>query len=182
MDELVGAAHGDFAKVKALLAAFPALVNANATWNETALGAAAQVGRQDIAELLLAAGAPLDICAASMLGMADRVLAFLDADPVQAQAVGAHGIPVLYYAAIRGHTDIAELLLGHGADVNSGEGTSTALHGAAAFRQPDMVQRLLDHRANVSALDYEGRTPLRQAIENGCDEIADLLRQHGGRE
>nr|MBI2904198.1 ankyrin repeat domain-containing protein [Chloroflexota bacterium] len=117
IDDFVGNAHGNFARVKELLDQYPSLVNANASWNETALAAAAQTGQKPIAELLLAAGAPMDICAAAMLGLTERVREFLHADPEAAHATGAHGIPVLYHAANRGNKDVAELLLAHDSDV-----------------------------------------------------------------
>ncbi len=182
IDEFVGVAHGDFDRVTALLAEYPALVHARATWDETALGAAAQVGRADIAQYLLAAGAPLDICTAAMLGQSERVAAMLDAEPAQAGATGAHGIPVLYYPVIRGHEDIAALLLARGADVNAGAGGTTALHGAALFGQPEMARWLLARGAHVNARDYEGKTPLRVAVERDQAEVAAILREHGGEE
>jgi ankyrin repeat protein len=33
----------------------------------------------------------------------------------------------------------------------------------------------------VNARDWEGRTPLYYAILNECTEIAELLKQHGGK-
>ena len=44
---------------------------ADAEWarfNETAIQAATQTGQRDIAEYLISQGAPVDICAAAMLG------------------------------------------------------------------------------------------------------------------
>ena len=48
IDEFVGVAHGYFARVKAMLAEHPALLNARASFDETALGSAAQMGRRDM--------------------------------------------------------------------------------------------------------------------------------------
>ncbi len=182
IDEFVGASHGDLAKLEALLAQDRALINARARWNETALGAAAHTGQREIAEFLLAHGAPLDICTAAMLGMTDRVEEFLMSDHTLAHAKGAHGISVLFHAAIRGQTGVAELLLAHGADVNAGEGGNTALHGAARFGQLPMADWLLAHGARVNALDHERKTPLRLAVETGQSAVADLLRRRGGTE
>jgi hypothetical protein len=73
VEEFVGKAHGDLARVKELLTQEPRLVNAAWDWGngdwETALGAAAHMGRRDIAETLFAHGARLDIFAAAMLGV-----------------------------------------------------------------------------------------------------------------
>jgi len=75
----VGNAHGDLEAVRAALVAEPRLANAAWDWGggdwETALGAAAHMGRRDIAELLLEHGARLDIFAAAMLGDVDVVRA-----------------------------------------------------------------------------------------------------------
>ena len=180
IDEFVGASHGDLDRVKELLAQHPDLLPASARWDETPLGAAAHAGAEAVAKFLLAAGAPLDICAAAMLGMTDRVRAMLEADPRQAHATGAHGISALYHAAIRGRIDIAELLLAGGADVNVGQGSNAPLHGAAAFGQKAMVEWLLARGAHVNAPDYNRKTPLRLALDNGHHEVAGILRRHGG--
>jgi ankyrin repeat protein len=180
IDEFVGAAHGDFDRVKELLARHPELAGARAQWGESAIEAAAQTGRVDIAELLLAHGAPLDICTAAMLGRQDEVAAFLRADPGAAHATGAHGIPVLYFPVIRGHRAIAELLLAHGADVKAGAGGNTPLHGAAWFDQPALAEWLIAQGAEVNARDYEGQTPLGRALQSGHGAVADVLRRHGG--
>ncbi len=182
IDEFVGVSHGNFARVKELLEQYPALVHAQATWGETPLGAAAQTGQREIAEYLLSRGAALDICTAAMLGMTDQVAAMLQADPGQAHALGAHDIPVIYYPTLHSYKEIAELLLAHGADINAGEGKETALHGAAGFGQTAMAEWLLEHGAQVNPKDFNGKTPLRVAMDNGHKDIGYLLWQHGGAE
>jgi len=182
IDEFVGVSHGNFARVKELLEQYPALVHAQATWGETPLGAAAQTGQREIAEYLLSRGAALDICTAAMLGMTDQVAAMLQADPGQAHALGAHDIPVIYYPTLHSYKEIAELLLAHGADINAGEGKETALHGAAGFGQTAMAEWLLEHGAQVNPKDFNGKTPLRVAMDNGHKDIGYLLWQHGGSE
>jgi ankyrin repeat protein len=179
VEQFVIAAHGNFAKAKEMLEANPALLNVR--WpktNETALEAAAHVGSSEIAKYLLSKGAPLDICTAAMLGMADRVKAFLQTDPSLAKSKGAHGIPVMFFAALSGQTKIAELLVAHEAT----EGFTSALQGAVRFGHKDMVQWLLSRGADVHVQDFEGKRPLRVAIEKGHNEIAELIRKHGGIE
>jgi len=78
--EFVEAAHGDLAKVQKMLADRPELLNMP-NGNETALGAACQMRRIDIIEFLLTEGAEMNISAACVLGLTDKVEAFLAADP-----------------------------------------------------------------------------------------------------
>lgn len=60
VEECVGSAHGDLARVRDLVERHPALVNARAPWNETPIEAATQLGRKDIIDYLLSKGARLD--------------------------------------------------------------------------------------------------------------------------
>lgn len=177
IDEFVGSAHGDVERVRELLAQYPELYDATAAWGETALGAAAHSGQREIAEILLAAGAPLDLCAAAMLGRIEEVATMLDLDPAQARATGAHGIPILSHATIGGQREIAELLVARGADPNAGAGGSPPLHGAVRSGDAGLVRWLLDRGADAGALDHEGKTALRRAEEAGDAAIAALLRE-----
>jgi hypothetical protein len=105
-DELVqpfvSNAHGDLDKVRELLTQEPALVNAAWDWGggdwETGLGAAAHMGRRDIALFLLDRGARLDLFAAAMLGYTDVVRAALAERPELVDTRGPHGIPLIVHA------------------------------------------------------------------------------------
>jgi len=176
VNEFVGAAHANFERVQALLAEYPELLNMRAEWGEGAIEAASQTGNILIAEFLLAHGAPLDICTAAMLGMNEKVREMLDANPDLNQAVGAHGIPLMYFPIIRGHKEIAELLLARGACVNGLEGVSTPLHGAISFGQADLARWLVQHGADLNSLDFENKSPLQRAEEKGLSETVELLR------
>lgn len=106
VQEFVGKAHGDINRVKELLEQQPALVNACWDWGagdwETGLGAAAHMGRADIANYLLERGARMDIFAAAMLGQLEVVKAILAADPAARTAPGPHGIPLSAHAKAGG--------------------------------------------------------------------------------
>jgi hypothetical protein len=102
----VANAHGDFDAVQALLVEEPRLVNAAWDWGggdwETALGAAAHMGRRQIALFLLEHGARLDLFAAAMLGYFDIVSAMLSDFPEMHDAKGPHGIPLVEHARAGG--------------------------------------------------------------------------------
>ena len=116
--EFVLMAHGDLGVVKQLLEREPAIVNAAWDWGggdwETALGAAAHVGRRDIAEHLLEHGARMDVFAAAMLGETAIVRAMLDAHPDLRNARGPHGISLVAHAEAGGEQahEVLELLQG----------------------------------------------------------------------
>jgi len=102
----VASAHGDLDVVRSLLEEEPALVNAAWDWGggdwETGLGAAAHMGRRQIALYLLEHGARLDLFAAAMLGYFEVVTAILSDFPEMREALGPHGIPLVEHARVGG--------------------------------------------------------------------------------
>ena len=111
----VANAHGDLEYVREALEQEPSLVNAAWDWGggdwETALGAAAHMGRRQIALLLLEHGARLDLFAAAMLGYFDIVSAVLADFPDMHDAKGPHGIPLVEHARAGGEDSRAVLEL-----------------------------------------------------------------------
>jgi hypothetical protein len=121
VQSFVSNAHGDLDAVRELLEREPALVNAAWDWGggdwETGLGAAAHMGRRDIALFLLDHGARVDVFAAAMLGETAVVRAMLTAWPALRDARGPHGIPLLDHAKAGGEraravVDLLEAPLG----------------------------------------------------------------------
>ena len=106
VEEFVRVAHSDLGRTRKLLEQESGLVNATWDWGggdfETALGAAAHMGRKDIANYLLENGARLDLFAAAMLGKLDIVRAALNAYPDAINVPGPHGIPLLEHAKFGG--------------------------------------------------------------------------------
>jgi hypothetical protein len=123
VEAFVGNAHGDFDAVRALLAEEPRLVNAAWDWGggdwETGLGAAAHMGRRQIALLLLEHGARLDLFAAAMLGYFDIVSAVLADFPAMREATGPHGIPLVEHARAGGEDARAVLQLLEATEVSA---------------------------------------------------------------
>ncbi|MFD0711765.1 ankyrin repeat domain-containing protein [Paenibacillus sp. GCM10027626] len=113
VQEFVGNAHGDLERIKQLLDQEPGLVNASWDWGngdwETALGAAAHMGRKDIASFLLSKGARIDLFAAAMLGKIDIVRAVLTDNPDLKHSLGPHGIPLINHAEAGGDDSIQVL-------------------------------------------------------------------------
>src|SRR5574338_509362 len=106
VQDFVGKSHADLEGVKSLLEQEPGLVNSAWDWGggdwETGLGAAAHMGRRDIALYLLENGARLDLFAAAMLGNLTIVMATLEAYPGAIDMPGPHGIPLVAHARAGG--------------------------------------------------------------------------------
>ncbi|WP_397327126.1 ankyrin repeat domain-containing protein [Paenibacillus oceani] len=98
----VGQAHGDFQKVQQLLEQEPGLLNASWDWGngdwETALGAAAHMGRKDIANYLLGKGARIDLFTAAMLDKVEIVKAIVSDNLALKDSLGPHQIPLINHA------------------------------------------------------------------------------------
>ena len=123
VEAFVANAHGDIDAVRELLVEEPRLVNAAWDWGggdwETGLGAAAHMGRRQIALLLLEHGARLDLFAAAMLGYFDIVSAVLADFPAMRDATGPHGIPLVEHARAGGEDARAVLELLEATEVPS---------------------------------------------------------------
>ena len=111
--QFVIAGHGKLDKVKEMLAAQPALINATWDWGggdfETALGGASHMGRPDIARFLLDNNARMDLFAAAMLGRLDIIKAAAAAFPNILRVPGPHKIPLMAHAE-KGGADAAAVV------------------------------------------------------------------------
>ena len=178
--EFVIAGHGNLEKVRQMLAENPELLNVSYRWNEndteTAVQAAAQVGSAIVAQFLLKQGAPLEICTAAMLGMQDEVVRRLNEDPRNANATGAHGIPLLPHAVWSENLRLVQLVFERGAK----SGATLALHNAVSRGNYEIVEWLLDNAGpDVKAKNFQGKTALTVSSERSNDRIVALLKRHG---
>ncbi|XP_063908779.1 ankyrin repeat domain-containing protein 17 isoform X5 [Zophobas morio] len=83
----------------------------------------------------------------------------------------------LTLACCGGFTEVADILLKGGADIELG--ASTPLMEAAQEGHLDLVKFLLENDANVHAQTQTGDTALTYACENGHTDVADYLLQYG---
>jgi ankyrin repeat protein len=93
-----------------------------------------------------------------------------------------YGRTILYYAIVKGFTDIANELCLANTNVNNQDKTGkTPLHFVAIHYQPEIAKMLLLHGADVNLRDTNGNTPISDAVFNskGNTDIIVLLKQHG---
>ena len=98
----------------------------------------------------------------AMRGDVNRVQQLIDigAD-INARQGGGYNWTPLHWAASSGYSDVVELLLRHGAQVDDQEDRGlTALHLAADNGYSKVVALLLQYNASVDVQDCRGQTPL----------------------
>jgi ankyrin repeat protein len=93
----------------------------------------------------------------------------------------------LHAASVKGHLEVASLLLENGADPNSRDDLGRApLHrlshgGPLVMAQSslDVARLLINSGADVSVIDDEGETPLHAAARSGYRDVVELLLKSG---
>ncbi|HUD70937.1 MAG TPA: ankyrin repeat domain-containing protein [Dongiaceae bacterium] len=186
--EIFGAIRtGDAAKVGELLRAEPALASARNERGDSALLAAAYLGRRDIMDSLIAAGAEPTLWEAVTIGLKERVVEILRREPSLIGEYSHDGWTALHLAAFFGHRDLAAFLIERGADVNARSKSetfaqaNTPLHAAAANKQTEVARLLVERGADVNARDGSGFTPLALAANSRADLLMLMLLENGAR-
>lgn len=90
--------------------------------------------------------------------------------------VDAQGRTALYLAVLKGHLESATEILSRGANPNIGPGNASPLTVAVSNTQADIVEALLNHKADANPDDG---LPLIMAADKGNTRIAELLLNHG---
>ncbi|ROL41770.1 Protein TANC1 [Anabarilius grahami] len=92
------------------------------------------------------------------------------------------GVAPIFNAVRHGHTQIAELFLQRGADVNCSDKHSRSLLMVAASEgHLETVNFLLSKGASMTAVDKEGLTPLGWACLKGQKKVVEFLVERGAQ-
>jgi len=144
--------------VNQLLDKNPELLNSFSSDGFTALGLASFFGHLTIVKLLLDKGANPNV---------------VSNNPFK--------VTPIHSACATSSFDIVELLIKHGADVNSKQTKGvTPLHSAAHNGQTKLSKLLIDNGAEINARMENGETPLFMANEKNFNETAELIIKNGG--
>ncbi len=151
-----------------------------------------EMGSLDLAQLLIAKGAPVN---AKLTGAARRPLGGGGAP------IAGRGATPFLRAAVTSDLPLMKLLLEHKADPKlATQNGATALHAAAGVRWSDTtmstaqavgfaveedsieaVKLLLDLGLDINAADNQGVTPMHGAASRGANQIVRLLFERGGK-
>jgi len=173
---------GDRARVRELLAQDPSLIERKSESGVSAVLLSVYYQKPEIAHDLVAAGARIEIFEAAALGDARRARELLQHDPGLANAFAVDGFQPLGLASFFRQPELVSLLLDAGAEVNSASRNSQRvmpLHSSVASHSLDITRVLLEHGADVNAVQQGGYTPLLEAAHAGELEILELLLQYG---
>ncbi|MCK9254637.1 MAG: ankyrin repeat domain-containing protein [Bacteroidales bacterium] len=93
------------------------------------------------------------------------------------------GVSALMFAAEQGHDSIVDFLIKNKADLNlsSFENGNTALHSAIKFNHIKIASNLIKAKADIDAIDFDGRTCVHYACIYGYYPILDLLLSNNAK-
>ncbi len=172
--------NNDVAALRALLLSRPDAANEPLTGGVSPLMMALYYQRKEIADLLLASGAQLDIFAVSCLGMIERIHAYAHHKPSLVNSYSVDGWTPLSFASFFGQRQAVWTLLTHDADVSAVSRSpqqNTALHATIAGKmnrhgnELPIAYLLISRGAPINAKDSGGNTPLHIAAVSGSEAL-----------
>ena len=185
----VAVAHGNLTVVRMLLSrGAGADRRAKDELGYMPLHVAASVGSTEIAEALLKSRCPVDgrasngrtpLYVAASAGLRPMVEWLLEQGADLEKTV-REGETLLMHAIAHRDVEAVSQLLAVGANPNPTM-PSKPLHRVAISGQAGMARLLLEHGADVDAVDGNGATPLQIALQHHQVEVGEILRKAGAR-
>ncbi len=124
-----------------------------------------ELGRDEFAPLLLAAGAEPNVCVLAGYGMLDKLRELLKQDPAQANDLRT-GLSPLGWSVYGNQSESARVLIEHGAVVSRPPYDVSAWGPAAHVANTTLARVLLEHGADPNCRNANGDTPMHAAIKS----------------
>lgn len=156
---------GAASRVQEIMASHPQLANKENREGLTPLGYAAHFGNAEAVRILLSHQADVN-------AVSHSIISFIPSNTaLHASLAGSRNM------------DVIKLLLSRQAQTNIYDSNGHTCMHTAAFHDDnlDIIRLLIEHGADVNAALDGGDTPLALAVQQGNDQVAELLRQHGAR-
>ncbi|KAK2561264.1 Ankyrin-1 [Acropora cervicornis] len=138
-------------------------------------------GFSDISLLLIDAGCKInlenrDVSTLLVFAVRENNAACLNTDDVNSSVQDLSGNTVLHRAIFKGFSDISEMLIKGGCNVNLRNNSgATPLHCSVIEKRAAIVSVLLATHADANIQDLSGNTPLHLSVSKGFSEISQLL-------
>ncbi|MDA1191103.1 MAG: sigma-70 family RNA polymerase sigma factor [Candidatus Poribacteria bacterium] len=186
IDIWLAATLGDTDAIAARLDADPDAVNATDDEGAVPLFHAAHNLHRDAIRLLVARGAnPNAVCPDGQTPLSTAILHSWDegGDEAVRLLLDAGAEPDFNDCCSLGMTDrVRERLEADATLAHPGSEGWTPLHEAARWGHSEVVELLIQHGADVNAVDEYSGAPLKVALHHSHEAVADILRQHGAGE
>lgn len=149
---------------------------------DSALVVAARSGQLDITQLLVDAGAKVNLrnkwgdtaLMVAALNGRDKIVRYLRG---KGGDINNSGWTALHYAAVNGHTDVAKYLLDQGANpLASSPNGVTPLMMAARENKTEVVKVLLEYGADIAQKNDKGETAYDWAVREEHKTAVELLK------
>jgi ankyrin repeat protein len=179
--------ENDLGKTQQILTSHPEFaLDENFFWSEGILMMPAKVGNYEMIELLMRYGAKVPLILKwAQFYYFERYdsAAFMMEKGMNPNVMSWHHVTLLHDMAQKGDLQKAQLLIEHGAEINSVEEEyqSTPLGMAARWGQTEMVEYLLARGADPAKAGAAWATPLAWAISKERVEIEKILRSCGAK-
>lgn len=108
-------------------------------------------------------------------GTVQEMKNLLKENPKLVNSISDEGYSLLILATYRGNNEVAKFLVENGADVNGTSNYGTPLMAAVVKGNLEMINVLLEHKADTSIADQSGNTALIYAVLFKKYEIVGLL-------
>ncbi|XP_014787114.1 putative ankyrin repeat protein RF_0381 [Octopus bimaculoides] len=108
---------------------------------------------------------------------------FLKENPDKINQTNSWGLTYLMVACQQGNTDLINLLIDAGAELDmSDKGGNAALHYAVTNHQRDAVALMISRRANVNSQNFRGNSPLHRVVkEKDWKDVLEVILNTRGK-